>query len=165
MWKTILIATGLLLLMGAASRLGAWLRRTKVRRRLLGAREAPDRMEALTLRLILTGGTPIKGMSPLRAHRTGADLILVGDHLVVSSNRGVLLDTHAGPGASLRSVRSPGPGRLILEGVLRPAGAFRMEAVSADPAGWVRALAPFTLNNSPFGSLPEQVGPQSGGRA
>jgi hypothetical protein len=93
------------------------------------------------------GGPAIPGLDPRRNNRTVGDLLLSADRFVLASRRGVLLDLGAAPMGRFSSVRSTGPGRLVLEGeVPRPAAPavpYRFDLMVADAPGWVGALAPW----------------------
>ena len=92
---------------------------------------------------VLVTGTPRwLGFDARRRSRVKADLFLLEDRFVLSSEAGVLVDVQAG-GSQLRSIRCTGPGRLVMEGPVRGSeGMFRLEVVLADAQGWARDLAP-----------------------
>ena len=63
---------------------------------------------------------------------------------VVTSNRGTLIDIGPERGLRFTSVRSPGPGKLVLEGEVPRsdgrAGRFRIEAFLPESSDWVKDL-------------------------
>ena len=99
----------------------------------------------------------VRGVSlRILANRTTGDLVLTADRFLLSSGRGTLADLRPERGRRFTSVRSTGPGRLVIEGD-RPgpqgqAGGFRIELMLADASQWVEALQPFVTEGvAPFG--------------
>lgn len=140
----------LLILWGALTRGIYWYRRESALRRL-GARAEAVVRETAVLRVTLSGPAPMAGLDPRRAHRTTVVIWLAGEQLVIASNRGVLLNTR--PGGTLLAARSPGPGRLVLEGRYAVEGRFRMEARVGQPARWVERLQKIAAETSQFPPL------------
>lgn len=145
MWGSIAIVAGVLTAALAARRLWGLWRRRRGHARLA---DAPRLREArgVTVYGTLAGlGEPL-GLRPGRRYRAIADLIVTADRAVLTTTRGVWLDAPRASASRLRSVRSPGPDRLVLEGELPTAGAegaYRFELVLTDARGWAATLAPF----------------------
>jgi len=122
-----------------------WLRQRMVRS--IPAEAVIRQSRSVSLRVLVQGPNVLPGMNPARANRTTGDLVLTADRFVLTSGRGVLADLGPGRGRRFHSVRSTGPGRLILEGS-RPgprgeAGGFRVEVMLPDASQWVEALQSF----------------------
>jgi hypothetical protein len=100
----------------------------------------------VTVRAAVQGGARLGALEPGRSWRLVGDLVLGPDRLIVGTTRGVLLDLRHGA-AIVRSIRAPGPNRLVIEGAVPrpsgPPGPFRVEILVSDAAGWAAALAGF----------------------
>ncbi|MCB9677476.1 MAG: hypothetical protein H6737_20375 [Alphaproteobacteria bacterium] len=132
-----------------------WARRERIVRSIDPA-SVVRQARGVSLRILTQGQVTLPGMNPGRANRTRGDLVLTADRFLVGSARGVLVDVGPG-GRKLRSVRSTGPGRLVIEGGDRPdgvGGSWRIELVLDDAAAWVAALAPHCMGESEFATLP-----------
>lgn len=110
-----------------------------------------------SLRVLADGPAALPSMSTTKANRTVGDVVVTKDRLLVVCSRGTLVDLRPGRGRPLDSVRSPGPGRLVLEGSVPaasgPAGTFRIELVVDDARAWVEELSRFRdADNGGFGS-------------
>lgn len=100
----------------------------------------------LAARWSVRAGAPTLGFAAGETHEVSVDLV-VGEHASVVCDRGVLVRFGPGRVELLRSVRSPGPGRVVLEGEmaspLAPPPAFRLELTTADAPQIVAAFRPF----------------------
>ncbi len=89
----------------------------------------------------------IRGMAPGKTHRTVGAIAITSDQLLLSSDRGVLIDIapDRGRGRPLSAVRCTGPGRLVLEGSISDTGPglFRFELTLDHAAAWADALRLF----------------------
>lgn len=119
-----------------------------VRRRALA--RLPDRatrVQGFTLRIMARGRHGLPGVSSGRTQRTTGDLGYTDDRLLLASNRGVLVDMRADGGRFLTSVRTTGPGKIVVEGetpgASGPVGTFRLELGIAEPAAIVADLQRF----------------------
>ena len=112
------------------------------------------------MRVLVHGPNVLPGMNPSRANRTRGDLVLTDDRFLLVSGRGTLADLRPGVGRRFTSVRTTGPGRLIIEGD-RPgtqgvSAQFRIEIHSDDAPAWVEALQDFVdapADGAPVGSF------------
>ena len=155
MLQSLVVVVGVLVAAGAVLKGLSWARRERIVRAIPA--ETITRMaRGLSLRVLTQGTTTLPGMNPGRANRTLGDLIVAGDRFVVGSARGVLIDIRPG-GRRLRSARSTGPGRLVIEGdhpsPTGPGGGFRIELVIDEAPAWADALAPFVVEDPEFRSL------------
>ncbi|MEM6930252.1 MAG: hypothetical protein AAF602_25150 [Myxococcota bacterium] len=149
---------GGLVLAGAALRLWGQL----VRRRAMGL--LPDDAtvhRGVSMRVMARGRHGLPGIASGRTHRTTADVGYTDDRLVIGSNRGVLVDVRVDGGRFLTSVRTTGPGKLVIEGetpgASGPVGSFRFELGIARPEPWVDGLRRFVRvpeGRLGFGSAP-----------
>ncbi len=144
----IIVAVGFLAV-GAAMRGWSWWMRERVVR-ALSDRPLVRSARGVSLRVLSRGARVLPGMTSNRAHRTRGDLLLLDGRFVVASSRGKLLDVSeagTGPGLPVRSIRCPGPGKLVIEGSVPRAegdpGLFRIETLVPDAVEWARALQPF----------------------
>ena len=130
-----------------------WLRQRVLR--TIPADAVVRQARGVSLRVLVQGPNVLVGMNPAKANRTTGDLVLTGDRFVLTSGRGVIADLRPGHGRRFTSVRTTGPGRLVIEGD-RPGprgepGGFRVEVMLADASGWVEALQPFVAEGgAPF---------------
>jgi hypothetical protein len=153
-WEALLVV--LLPLVGSGVVLKGWT--WWIRHRVLRTIPA-DRIvrqaRGVSLRVLVQGPNVLTGMNPSKANRTTGDLVLTDDRFVLTSGRGVLSDLRPERGRRFTSVRSTGPGRLVIEGD-RPGpqgqpGGFRVEVMLADASDWVAALQPFVVEGAaPF---------------
>lgn len=146
MIESVLVVVLALVVGGAVLRLLSWGRRERVVRAIDPA-AVRQSARGVSLRVLTEGTTTLPGMNPQRANRTTGDLVLTDDRFVLVSNRGVLADVRMGQGPRITSVRSPGPGRLVLEGEVPTGraepGRFRVETVVDDAPAWVAGLSRF----------------------
>ncbi|MEZ4318272.1 MAG: hypothetical protein R3F61_12250 [Myxococcota bacterium] len=137
----------LTLLVGAGALLKglSWARRERIVRAIDPATVVRV-ARGVSLRILTQGPTTLPGMNPDRANRTIGDFVLTADRFLIGSSRGVLVDVQPGR-PRLRSIRSTGPGRLVIEGATPgatgPGGSYRIELVIDDAEAWASALAPF----------------------
>ena len=116
----------------------------------------------MTLRVLVQSTGVLPGMSPRAANRTRGDLTLSDGRFLVACNRGVLVDAMRDRARGLRSVRSTGPGKLVIEGDVarpgKPASLWRIEVGGLDGVReWVDALQPWVRDgdgSAPFGVAP-----------
>ena len=140
----VVVVFGALSAIGWAGRWGAaW------RRRQLTARVAsPMRVaRGVRARCQVTAGSALPGMAVGRSNVTTVDLAVDGSRLVVASTRGLLVDVGVGRGLPLRSVRSAGPDRFVVEGdtprLQGEPASWRLDLVLPDAPGWEAAARPF----------------------
>jgi hypothetical protein len=150
-WQAVLIVLASLVGFGAVLKGWGWWLRT----RALRALPQPVRMSrGISLRVLVHGTEALPGMGSRRANRTTGDLALGAERFLVTSNRGVLADVGPSHGRKFTSVRSPGPGKLVIEGDVPRSdgqkGLFRIEAFLPDAAEWVDALQAY-VEASPDG--------------
>ena len=161
MWQAIIIVFVAVVVSGLLVRGWGLLLRRRAAARLSGApivREATG----LSLRVLVQATGVLPGMSPRAANRTTGDLRVTRDRLVIACNRGLLVDETIDRGRGLRSVRSTGPGKVVIEGDVarpgRPPDMFRIEVGGlGQPAEWVTALAPWVRagdDRRTFGTAP-----------
>lgn len=85
---------------------------------------------------------------PNRTNRVKGNLAITADRFVMATNKGVLADIGHSHGRKFTSVRSTGPGRLVMEGDVpypdKTTGVFRFEMVVDDAPAWIEALKPFS---------------------
>jgi hypothetical protein len=147
MWTSIVVVLAVLVAAGAVLKGVSYLQRRRARS-VIPIEQVQHTLEGVSLRVETRGKTTLPGMNPGRANRTRGDLVVASDRFVVASARGRLVDIRPGS-PRLTSVRSPGPGRLVLEGTsgvsggAGPPGAFRIELVVEDARRWVEILTPF----------------------
>ncbi len=143
-------ALALVLVLGALFAIGTVVRGFGVwaRRRRLTAIAEPDRAAYdIRVRATVAASSVLPGMRAGKSNLTSADLVLGGDRVILSSQRGLLVDVGAAHGRRLGSARCTGPGRLVLEGdvprLSGDAAGWRMELALDDAEGWAEALRPF----------------------
>lgn len=140
----VLLVLGMLFVLGAAVRgAGVW-----ARRRRLAAIPEPERAAwDVRVRATVESSTVLPGMKAGKNNVTNADLVVGGGRLLLSSQRGLLVDVGPGHGRPLGAARCTGPGRLVLEGdvprITGDVAAWRMELAIDDAEGWAEALRPF----------------------
>jgi len=129
---------------------GAALRAYGAMLRSRALRTLPDgatRVRGFTMRVQARGRHGLPGVTSGRPQRTTGDLGFTEERLVIGSNRGTLIDLRVDAGRPLTSVRSTGPGKLVIEGetpgASGPTGSFRLELGIAEPAPIVAALQRF----------------------
>jgi hypothetical protein len=157
MWQALLIVV--VAVVGSGLLLKGWGRLVRSRaRRRLGPDKALRHISDVTMRVLVQSTGALTGMSPRAANRTRGDLTVMTNRLLVACNRGVLVDDIRGRGRGLRSVRSTGPGKLVIEGdTARPGRApalWRIEVGGLDGVThWVDALRPWVRDvRTPGGS-------------
>jgi hypothetical protein len=149
MWEAAAVVAGALFVSGATVRaLSAYNRRRGLA--LLG--DAPRNLEARGVHLrIKIEGARMRGVEPGRLHKRVGDLALAGEHFVLSTGSGVVLDEREG-GRTMTSVRCPGPGRLVIEGEVPTAtgvpAPYRIELVADDAPAWATALGPLARDGA-----------------
>ncbi len=130
-----------------------WLRQRLLR--TIPADAVVRQARGVSLRVLVQSPNVLVGMNPSKANRTTRDLMLTSDRFVITSGRGVIADLQPERGRRFTSVRTTGPGRLVIEGD-RPGphgqpGGYRVEVMLADAAAWVEALQPFVMEGAaPF---------------
>ena len=159
MWTSIAVVLALLIGTGAVLQGVSLLQRRKARS-VIPEAEVQHTLNGVSLRVETRGRTTLPGMNSGRANRTRGDLVVAADRFVLASARGRLVDIRPGT-PRLSSVRSPGPGRLVLEGTsgIRGSegtpGAYRIELVVEDARKWVEILTPFA--DSTTAGLPKAL--------
>lgn len=130
-----------------------WLRQRVVRS--IPADAVVRQERGVSMRVLVQGPHVLPGMNPSKANRTTGDLVLTADRFLLATGRGVVADLRPERGRRFTSVRSTGPGRLVIEGD-RPGprgqpGGFRVELMLSDASAWVDALQPFVMEGAtPF---------------
>ncbi|MCB9668599.1 MAG: hypothetical protein H6734_03895 [Alphaproteobacteria bacterium] len=146
MWAGVAVVLGGSILAGATLKGLSWGRRQRMIR-TVDPESIVRQVRGASLRVLVEGPAALPSMSRSKANRTVGDVLVTADRLLVVCGRGTLVDIRPGKGRPLGSVRSPGPGRLVMEGTVPaasgPDGSFRIELVVDDAPGWVEALAPF----------------------
>ncbi len=148
-----------LVVVGAGLRAWGWLARRRAMSLLpAGSNVVPG----ISTRVMARGRHGMAGIAAGRTHRTTTHLGYTDDRLVIASNRGILVDLRVDGGRFLTSVRTPGPGKLVIEGETPgpggPIGTFRLELWVASPATLVAELQRFARapeDRPTFGSLPD----------
>jgi hypothetical protein len=146
MWAGLAVVLAGSIVAGATLRGLAWGRR---RRMTAGVdEEAITRaVRGVSLRVLVSGAAALPSMSTTKANRTVGDVVVTGDRMLVVCSRGTLVDIRPGRGRTLKSVRSPGPGRLVIEGEVPAAsgdpGSYRIELIVEDANAWVDELSRF----------------------
>lgn len=142
-WGVLLATFALIVAAGGALR--AWGVLTR-RRALAALPDGATVVRGFTMRVMARGRHGLPGVPSGRTQRTTGDLGYTAERLIISSNRGPLLDVRV-DGRRLTSVRSPGPGKLVIEGstpgASGPVGQFRLELGLADAATHVEPLQRF----------------------
>ena len=141
------VALGLLVaFVGVGAGLRVW--GAMVRHRAIAL--LPDGAKSIrgfTMRVMARGRHGLPGVAAGRTHRTTGDLGYTDDRLVLGSNRGILVDLRADGGRFLTSVRTTGPGKIVMEGetpgASGPVGSFRFELGIAEPEPIVADLQRF----------------------
>lgn len=146
MWESLLVVVVALATLGVLRRAwGTWLRRRAVAR--IPPAQVVRHARGVGLRALLSGTPPLLGLDPRKANRLVADLVLTADRFLLATDRGLWADLGPDHGRRFRAVRSPGPGRLVIEGDVPRAdgelGLYRLELVVDDAPGWARDLAVF----------------------
>ncbi len=145
-WQGLVAVLSVLIAAGAALRAWGWWIRSRPRRSI-DAADVRHQVRGISMRVLVQGSTALPGMNPQRANRTRGDLTLTEDRFLFTSNRGTLVDLRPERGRRLRSVRSTGPGRLVIEGnTPRPDGRearWRADIHLLDAQAWVDALQGF----------------------
>lgn len=155
MWTSIVVVLAVLVAAGAVLQGVSYLQRRRARS-VIPIEQVKHTLNGVSLRVETRGQTTLPGMNPGRANRTRGDLVVASDRFVVASSRGRLIDIRPGS-PRLTSVRSPGPGRLVLEGTSGLSGAsgspgaYRIELVVEDARRWVEILSPFADEVRAFG--------------
>lgn len=146
MWAGLAAVLGASIVAGAVLKGLAWGRR----HRMVSTID-PDAIvrsaRGVSLRVLAEGPAALPSMSTTKANRTLGDVIVTADRLLVVCSRGTLVDLRPDRGRPLDSVRSPGPGRLVLEGSVPGrdgrTGSYRIELLVDDSRAWVEELARF----------------------
>jgi hypothetical protein len=129
-----------------ALRAAGWWRRRRCRARLDGAALIAT-AEGVGVAALFYRTRAVAGLDARRRHRLHGDLWLTADRFLLGSTHGVLLDVGMGGGPPVDAVRCPGPGRLVLEGVVPRGqglpGHYRFELSVPDAAVWAQRLRPF----------------------
>ncbi len=140
---------GILAIAGVAIGLGAAIRGAGALRRRRGTRRIPPALrtrqaQRIRVRVEVDASSVLPGMNAARRNVTTADLALSEARMVLSSERGVLLDLTAGRSRPLRAARCTGPGRLVLEGdaprMNGEVGQFRIELAIDHAEAWASDL-------------------------
>jgi hypothetical protein len=145
-WEALLIVGAVVVGSGVVMRGWTWWLRQRVIR-TIPAEGILREVRGVSMRVMVQGPHVLPGMNPAKANRTTGDLILTADRFLLASGRGTLADLRPWRGRRFTSVRSTGPGRLIVEGD-RPGprgdlGGFRVELMLPDALAWVDALQAF----------------------
>ncbi|MEN0066584.1 MAG: hypothetical protein AAGA48_30910 [Myxococcota bacterium] len=143
LWVGLAVLAGLIAAGGALRAYGALTRR----RALAGLSDGATLLRSFTMRVMARGRHGLPGIAAGRTHRTTGDLGYDEQRLMLTSNRGVLLDLRSDGGRTLHSVRSTGPGKLVIEGealgASGPAGQFRIELAIPQAGDVAQALQRF----------------------
>jgi hypothetical protein len=143
--QAIAVVIALMFISGGTVKLWAFVQR---RRRAAVIADPVMVERGVSMRIELHGARLLRGLDPRRAHLTHADMVLGADRFVIAANRGTVADVGS-KGGSFSSVRSTGPARLVIEGVIPvangPDGLYRFEIVVADATRWVELLSPFVV--------------------
>ncbi len=168
MWTSLAVVLALLVGTGAVLKGVSYLQRRKALG-VIPPDEVQHALNGVSLRVETRGRTTLPGMNSGRANRTRGDLVVGDDRFVLASARGRLVDIRPGS-PRLSSVRSPGPGRLVLEGTSGlqgaegPPGAYRIELVVEDATRWVEILTPYAdstvSREGPGGQADAEVHPE-----
>ena len=117
MTQAILILVAVAVAVGAMLRLQSRWIRHRVTRTI--PKDAV-KLQALgcSMRVLVQGTQSLAGMSTRKANRTTGDLVLAQDRFVLVTSRGLVADLRPTQGRKFTSVRSTGPGRLVIEGTI-----------------------------------------------
>lgn len=146
MWAGLAVVAIGSIVAGATLRGLSWARRRRMTTSI-PEEDVVRSVRGVSLRILASGAAALPSMSTTKANRTVGDLVVTKERLLIVCSRGTLVDIRPGRGRPLSSVRSPGPGRLIVEGEVPAAdgtmGGYRIELVVDDSAAWVAELSRF----------------------
>ena len=156
------VTQAILILVAVAVAVGAMLRLQSrwIRHRVVRTIPKEDvKLQALgcSMRVLVQGTQSLAGMSSRKANRTTGHLVLAEERFVLVTSRGVVADLRPTQGRKFSSVRSTGPGRLIIEGTVPTSrtqeGQYRVEMQMKNAQQWVEALQPWVDGDSDFTSF------------